>query len=88
MIIIIISTNHPNSNHYCIPGVIEGVQRALSSAALVVLKKKGMRELSCNQSTVSSSAHDDESHLIGMLHGPYRATTVGASLVNGKTIAK
>jgi len=44
-------------------GVIEGVQRALSNAALVVLKKKGM------------------------LHGPYRATTVGASLVNGKTIA-
>ena len=27
-------------------------------------------------------------YLIGMLHGPYRATTVGASLVNGKTIAK
>jgi hypothetical protein len=42
IIIIIISTNHPNSNHYCIPGVIEGVQRALSSAALVVLKKKGI----------------------------------------------
>jgi len=68
--------------------VIEGVQRALSNAALVVLKKKGMERASFLQLYFYFIIAHDTHHPIGMLHGPYRATTVGASLVNGKTIAK
>lgn len=43
-------------------GVIEGVQRGLSSDGFKLLRKKGM------------------------MHAPYRATTIGASLVNGFTL--
>lgn len=74
-------------------GVVEGVMQSMTNSAVTAAKKKGAPTIHTLSPLSSHLGLTSQFSLLlpssaGMMHGPYRATTIGGCLVNGMTLTR